>query len=168
MSQHTQTGVMPSATLAEHKARQLRCFDFNGLTDGERKMLVLPAFDFRGGPDGNYGQHTCELVFAERRGEHVVSTTFYTGWSVDGSRVIMHGHDIGFMCVGLYNHYPTEKLAGGGSYHNTECPFTGGECWGELGSSLYGETILDRLVNEGSAGVWDEFDMEFKRLEAEA
>lgn len=156
------TGIVPSASLKEHLERQKKCFDFDGLKDGERKIILMPAFDLRNTEDKQYGQHGVAMTFAERRGDRVVSTEFFTGWSVDRHPTIMDGRDIGFMGVGLYNHYMKEADAPEGSYHHSDCPFTGGGCWGELGSSLYGDVILDRLVNEGSYGVWDEIDKEFK------
>lgn len=160
---HYDTGVVPSASLKEHQERHKKCFDFDGLKDGERKVICTPAFDLRNTADSQYGQHSVAITFAERRGDRVVSTEFFTGWNVSGTPTIMDGRDIGFMGVGLYNHYMKEADAEEYAYHHEDCPFTGGGCWGELGSSLYGEVLLDRLVNEGSAGIWDEIDKEFKQ-----
>lgn len=157
------TGIEPSKSMKELAARRIKCWNFEKLNDGEQKMVVLPAFDMRhiDGEDRKYGQHCNELIFAERRGNKIVSATFFTGWTVDGSRMMMNGHDELFMCTGLYTHWLNKQDAPE-AYDNHNCPFTGGDCWGDMGSSLYGETILDRLVHEGSAGVWDEIDKELK------
>lgn len=161
-----ETGTEPIHSMKELRSRKIACFDFDHLEDGERKMIILPAWDMRGGApeDSKYGQHCAELVFGQRLGNKTVSVEFYTGWTVDGSRMMMNGHDALFMCTGLYTHYHQKTPD---TYENKDCPWTGGDCWGEMGSSLYGETILDRLIHEGSAGVWDEIRMELEREPAE-
>jgi hypothetical protein len=161
MSRYGDTGIKPSANRKEHQERTKKCFDWGPLKIGQRVTFVTPAFDFRGGEDDKYGQHTAELVFAKRGKRKAVHTTFFTGWGVTGV------YKDSFMCVGLGVHYrykkdcPNPEIA---SSH-TDCPYTGGKCWFEIGSGIYGETILDRLVNEGSYGVWDEIEQELNSPE---
>lgn len=160
MGRYSDTGIKPSKNRAEHGERVKKCYDFAKLKAGDRLALVAPAFDFRGGEDDNYGQHSAELTFVKSGKRKVVSVTIYTGWSVSGERVIMDGQDIGFMCTGLGTHYHYKKDASEYASYHDDCPFTGGKCYFELGSSLYGDTILDRLINEGSYGIWDEIEKE--------
>jgi len=156
----------PAKSMDEHRERRIKNFDFKSLKDGERKTIVLPAFDFfhdQSNPDSKYGQHSAELIFAMRKGNKIVDAAFHTGWTVNGERTIMDGRDIGLMCVGLYTHWVFKKDAGEYASRMENCPWTGKHCYGELGSSLYGDVILGRLINEGSAGVWDEIEKELDR-----
>jgi hypothetical protein len=163
--------VAPSKNRKEHKERTEKCYDFPPLKDGQRVMWATPAFDFRGGEDDNYGQHGVELHFAKRKGRKVVSFTVFTGWSVSGQRTIMDGEDISFMSPGLYTHYKfkkdTPKYIREYGKHE-ECPFLKNGCWGELGSGLYSDVVMNRLVNEGSFGVWDEIEKELDSNDSES
>lgn len=149
---------MKSTTLKEHHERQRLCFPKKALQDGEEQMLLTPAFDLRDTADKTYGQHTCELIFAKRKGNHIASSTIFTGWSVDGGRVMMQGKDIGFMNTGIGIHYLRGEDAPEYASHMKDCPFTGGECWFNLGSSLYGDVVMQRMLDYGSYGVWAELD----------
>ena len=161
--------AQPAATMAEYKERAKRVWDeFGTLKNGESRMAVIPAFDFfhvpPTHPDKKYGQHSATLVFAKRKGRKAVSVEFFTSWSV-GNRMPMDfdGKNGNFMCTGLYTHHRFKKDADKYAYANDDCPYTGGKCYGEAGSALYGDVILDRLINEGSYGVWDEIDKELAR-----
>lgn len=158
MSKYFDTGVTPSKSLAEHQERKERSFDFTKLKPGEHKVIVLPAFDFRNGEDSQYGQHSAELVFAKANKRKAVHVTFYTGWTVSEQPSEL-------MCTGLGTHYRYKKDCPGIEYagFHSDCPYTGGKCWFQVGSSVYGDTIQDRLVLEGSAAVWDEIDKELNR-----
>lgn len=166
MSRYGDTGIKPSKNRAEHKKRVEKCYDFAKLKVGERQVFVTPAFDFRGGEDDNYGQHSAELTFVKAGKRKVVHVTFFTGWSVSGERTIMDGQDIGFMCPGLGTHHRYKKDAPEYASYHDDCSYTGGKCYFELGSGLYGDTILDRLVNEGSYGVWDEIEQELAQTKS--
>lgn len=154
-------------TLAELHVRRKKCIDFPPLEDGQEKVYALPAFDFRNNTDGDekYGQHSVDLVFARRKGDVIVDVSFFTGWSVDGARVISdEGKDLGFMCLGTGTHYVKESAIPKSEVEyvreHDDCAFTGGKCWASVGSALYGDVILTRLVTEGSYGVWDEIEKE--------
>ena len=152
--------IRPSRTMKEFEHRNAKCWDFKPLKDGERVMFVTPAFDFRNGPDNRYGQHGCGLHFAKRKGNKIVSFEVFTGWSVTGEHTMMDGQSIDFMSPGLYSHYRFKKDASDSAYKAEDCPYTGKHCYGELGSGLYADVVLERLVNEGSYGVWDEIEKE--------
>lgn len=152
--------VKPSKSLEEHQRRHKRCFNGTPLKDGEQNIFVIPAYDLRGTKDDRYGQHCAEMVFTKRLGRKVVSVTFFTGWCADGGRTMMDGRDIGFMCTGLATH-SMDKADDG--HYSKDCSLTGGDCWHELGSAIYGQKILARLLHEGSYGVWDEIDQELAR-----
>lgn len=158
--------IQPSKNLKEHQARAKKCYDFEPLKDGQQLMFIVPAFDFRDTEDSNYGQHSAELVFAKRQGRKAVTVTFYTGWTISGeSRPWGQNNDM--MCTGLYTHYRFKKDASEWASHQTDCPYIQGTkgCYGQLGSSLYGDVILKRLITEGSPGVWDEIQQELDRSE---
>lgn len=158
----------PARSMEEYQERHKKAWGAGKLKNGEKTTFVLPAFDFhsdREHPDHKYGQHSATLVFAERRGALAISTEVFTGWTVSGMPTLMDGRDIGLMCTGTYFHYRYKKHAPEWGTKR-ECSFTGsGFCYGDLGSALYGEVLLYRLVNEGSFGIWDEFDKMFKEHE---
>lgn len=155
----------PARSLEEYRERHRKSWGGGRLKNGEKRMVVLPAFDFRGGPEDQYGQHSAEIVFVERRGDLSISTEIFTGWTVSGIPTIMNGRDIGLMCTGTYFHYRYKKHASEWAAKQ-ECSYTNnGFCYGELGSDLYGDVLLYRLINEGSFGIWDEFDKMFKEHE---
>jgi hypothetical protein len=134
------------------------------LTDGERRVFVQPGFDFRNVEDQKsqtYGQHSATLIFAERRGDNVISCEFFTGWDVHPTP--RKDYD-GFMGTGFYFHSHLKKNARSPEYaHKSEdCGFTGKRCYGEAGSALYGDKLARVLVNRGSVGIWEEFDQAWK------
>jgi hypothetical protein len=151
----------PSANREEHAARSKACIESVNIKDGEQAMFVLPAFDFRNTNDAQFGQHTSELVFVKRKGDKAVTVAFYTGWTVE--EALDHNNNNyhpRLWCPGIYTHYTKRKDADDPetAYKNTDCPYVDDVCYGELGSSLYGETVAQRLVLEGSAAVWEEID----------
>lgn len=128
----------------------------DNLEPGERRMIIFPGFDFRGTKDAKYGQSTPTLMFAERRGNKAIDIQFYMGWCLDGST-----HEP--LCNGLYFHddHKTSEY----SHDSKDCVLTGGDCFGEVGSALYGDKILARLLAEGSPAMWDEIDKAFAKVE---
>lgn len=151
--------IKPAKTMKEHHKRRAKCFNFKPLKDGETVVFASPAFDFRGGEDSQYGQHSVELNFAKRKGDKIVSFTIYTGWGLNSGHT-GPGYGGELMSPGLYSHYIYKKDAGGYCSKQDDCPFTGKACYGELGSSLYADTVLARLLTEGTVGLWDEIDKE--------
>lgn len=175
-----ESNVPKAQSLKEFHERRKACWDFDVLADGEQKIVILPAFDLRDTADKTYGQHGVEIVFVKRKGNKAVNTSFYTGLSVDhqvtvdvdhidnkfmGGGQFATGRNISFMCTGLYTHTRYKKDTDYPEYaHHSECNFVpGGKCYGEAGSALYGEVLLDTLINFGEKGVWDEIDKELNR-----
>lgn len=156
-----------SKSMEEYQERHKKSWGIEKLKDGEKYTTVLPAFDFRNSPDDSkYGQHSAAIFFVERRGSLSISTEIYTGWNVSGKPTLMDGRDIGLMCTGMYYHYRYKKDASEWAAGKRECSFTSnGFCYSEAGSALYGDVLLYRLINEGSFGIWDEFDKKFKERE---
>ncbi len=147
-----------------HELAWNKSFPNGKLQDGEQLMFVSPARDFRGGADADLGQHSAELIMAKRQGDIAISVTFFTGWHIDRKPTLMDGHEIDLMCTGLYTHDETGTHVNKDyAYHTTDCSMTeSGECYGELGSALYGDVLLQRLVTEGSWAIWEEIDEALK------
>lgn len=151
------------------RERRDKCWG-DPLKDGEQRMWIEPGYVIREDPeDGNdYGVHGITLVFAERRGNRAVDTQFYLDYNSDpdvtarSARIMVQFPDMYPICTGLYYHYGKEPQDTEFMHHVTDCQMNGEICWGELGSSLYGEKITLRLLDEGSAGIWAEFDRAFK------
>ena len=144
-----------------HEYRKNRMFPSMLLEDGERKIIIMPGFDLRETDDRTYGQSSADLVFAERRGDKVLSAEFFTGWDVHPN--VNKGYE-GFMGRGYYYHSRYKKDAINPEYasKSSDCSFTGHQCYGEAGSALHGDTLAAILVNRGSEGLWAEFEKEWK------
>lgn len=155
----------PITTNKEEFHKRLNRAAVERLTDGQRSMFVAPAYDYRGGENDGYGRHSAELVFAEKRNGIVIEARFYTGWNIRRDTLVMDGKNIEFMCTGYYYHYPTKEQASEYAHHTEECVLSGGACWGEAGSALYGDVLRDKLINEGSPAIWDDIDKQFKFIE---
>lgn len=153
-------------TMDEYHKRKVKNIP-DALKDGEQQLVVLPAFDFRGTDDSQYGQHGATLSFSKRRGHNGVTVEFYTGWSVDNVPTTFNGKNMGLMCTGLYRHYGLKKDAGEYAYHHDGCPYTGRKrgCYGEAMSALYGDVLLDKLINYGSVAIWEEIEQELDNME---
>lgn len=153
-----------------HHKQELLCFPDHPLADGERAVWITPAFEARDpNPSKNFGIGSCQVTFAKRKGNRVVDCSFLTDWyPYDVQHRNMGGHSgvyrqdvIGEqpLCQGLYRHELVKPAdANEWMRHGTDCLLTGGECWGEIGSALYGEEIRNRLLAEGSVAIWDEID----------
>lgn len=162
---------------AHHEQVKL-CFP-NQLQDGEQAIWMTPGFEARDdNPSKDYGVGGVTITFAKRKGNRIIDVSFLTAWyPLDvqkksmGKDVERHGGGHTYpevcqvvvgeqpLCQGFYRH----ELVKPDDWnewmsHREDCLLVGGECWGEVGSALYGETIRDRLLVEGSAGVWDEID----------
>lgn len=125
------------------------------LKDGEERIFIVPAFDYRKSETHHqYGQHYAEMSFAKRRGDFIASVDFYTGWEANPTDYFRKGGT--FMCTGIYYHYPKKTEY---SNHQKDCLLRGGECFGEIGSALYGEEIAEKIVLEGSASIFKELDL---------
>lgn len=133
------------------------------LIDGERKIVVQPGFDLRDTKDSTYGQHSATIIFAERRGDNVISAEFFTGWDVHPNP---NKGFSGFTGTGFYFHAHLKKDTHNPEYANEskDCAFTNKKCYGEAGSALYGDTLAAVLVNRGSMGIWGEFDQAWKEV----
>lgn len=155
----------PSTTNREEFHKRLNRAAVERLTDGTKSMFVAPAYDYMGSEENSgYGRHSCELVFAEKRDGIVIEARFFTGWNIKGDTLMMDGRNIELMCTGFYYHYPTKEQAGEYAHHTSECVLSGGNCWGEAGSALYGDELLDMLINEGSPAIWEAIDKEFNYI----
>lgn len=169
-----------SQSMKEHHERAKACWSFDVLADGQQEKIITPAFDLRDTDDSTYGQHGVELTFVKRKGNKAVSVQFYTGWSVNGETTVdvketsskfmgdgayATGRNISFICTGFYTHIRYKKDTDYPQYaHRGTCNFVpGGKCYGEAGSAMYGETLLNILVNYGEKGIWDAIDAELNR-----
>lgn len=141
------------------------------LKNGQQHVHFVPGFDKRDpNPSKSYGISGGKLVFAERRGNKVISVGFFMDIypTVElQNRPGYRSESLKPLCDGLYTHYKFKKDAGEWAYRHDECDYLGRHCYGEAGSSLYGQEITDRFVVEGSDAVWDEIDKEFKEQEKE-
>lgn len=151
---------------AHNKQVQL-CFG-KPLEDGEERVIVAPGFvAIDDNPSKNFGIAGCRLIFAKRKGDVIFDITFLTDLMPTQETQRTSGelrtrlHMMQPLCQGLYMHSlkPIED-----AYENDGCNLTGGKCWGQLGSALYGDVIQQRLLNEGSVAMWDELDKAIEQV----
>lgn len=137
--------------------RKTACFG-KPLSDGEKRVICLPAYSIRKDPKTgrDYGNHCVDLFFADRRGNVVIDCTFFTGMGFIGD------FRYNLICTGFGYHMP-ERESEYDSDNGNDCFLREGPCFYHMGSAMYGDVILERLINEGSAGVWDEIDSAFKK-----
>lgn len=148
--------------------RKISALNIPALKDGERAMWVLPAVEARDvDPSKDFGIHGCELRFAMCKGKRAVSVSFFTDWLLPETKIgnISRNDKIFPMCAGFYYH--SDIRTNEYQSYTKDCSLSGGQCYGECGSALYGDKILERMLREGSNGVWDELEKAFSDFEEE-
>lgn len=134
--------------------------------DGFEQMLVMtPAFDKRHpNPGKNYGIHGVELRFFLTGPVGAVTFTVFTNWQLPHvteetmQRTLdRHPDRIGLKCsflpsaAGIGYHWPTARYEG---QTESACDLLrGGKCYSDS-SFVRSEEVLERLIREGSEGVW--------------
>lgn len=143
--------------------------NIHALADGEKFIFFTPAFEARDpNPSKDYGIGGVHLTFAERRGDLTIDCSFFTDWHLpEVQERLSTKLDRYFnpkpMCNGIYWHRP--KRTNEYQADTKDCILSGGQCFGEVGSALYGDVITKRLLLEGSEGVWNEIDKAFKEVQ---
>lgn len=140
------------------------------LKNGERYIHIEAGWDKRDpNPSKNYGVSGGRMTFFERRGSKIIQCNFLLdNYPTEELRLTNRDrkYDTYPICDGLGTHYKFKKDASEWAYKNEECLVTGGKCYFEAGSALYGEIVRERFLKEGSDGVWDEIDKEFREQES--
>lgn len=136
------------------------------LVDGEKFIFLTPAFEARDpDPHKDYGIGGVHMTFAERRGDMVIDCSFFTDWHLPNVQKRLANKSDNYyslkpMCNGIYWHRPARTSEY--QSHSRDCALRGGNCFGYVGSALYGDKITERLLSEGGSGVWDEIDKAFE------
>lgn len=139
------------------------------------KVLVRPAWDHRepGHPYAGLGAHPAELHFVLTGKNAAVHLVISTGWMVRPltepwlreSRMIppMRSHRPGIdeglsqyfpAGRGLFIHYGWKRPEFSGGHGH--CEFSGArQCWLEV-SMMESERLLEILISQGDAGLWQE------------
>lgn len=140
------------------------------IVEGQEYIWMAPAYGAcDDDPSKNYGISGVKVTFTKRKGNRVVDVSFLTDWhlisvqerNMGGPSGVYRQDVIGEqpLCTGTYRHEAVKPSDWyDGMYYSKNCVFTGGECWGEAGSAIYGDTIRNRLLEEGSVAVWAEVD----------
>ena len=124
----------------------------------ERIIEFTPAYDKRDPePIKNYGTHGVDIRFVLKGREGAVHFLIYTNWQLP--HVIQEAKDKSWP-QSLYEPMPADL-----GYHSLQpqqdqlrtenCPYLDGKPCYYDGSSLAADSVFDRLLQEGDAGVWD-------------
>lgn len=156
--------------IERHRKLSRKCLGSTPFQDGEQRIWFTPGFDARDpNPGLNYGIRGVHFVFAKRVRRVAVTceflTDFYLTKQQQNPRIGMQP-----MCTGLAYHINDKELAEA-EYQNksSDCLFFEDEiCYGGGSSYSYGDHIRDRLLDEGSVGVWDEIDKAIAEIETGA
>lgn len=129
-----------------------------------REITIEPAFDRRhANPAKNYGIHGCNLRFLLKGPLGAVQFVLYTNWQLPHvtEEQLARSYvddDIGLrvtflpLPADLGYHSPTARYANQ-RVQSDDCPVIGGPCYYD-GSGLNAEPVYERLLREGSDGVW--------------
>ena len=130
----------------------------------DRAVVFHPAYDFRNHPAGNYGIHGVALRFLLRGDHGAVQFILFTDWQLPSARESVYPWDM--VCrptaADLGYHSRTQMYEG----QTTIGPCTlldGDDCYYE-GSTLNAEPVFERLIAEGSDGVWDALESYYRSI----
>jgi len=139
----------------------------------ERRIEFGAAYDKRDAdPKKNYGIHGVTISFYLIGDEGAVQFVVYSNWQlphvqaefdakgVDGMRDPCWRYKPMAADLGYHSPKPTYE---GQTPMSGECHLLGGECFYD-GSTLNAEPVFDRLLKEGSDGVWDELESFYKDI----
>jgi len=133
------------------------------MTELERRVTLAPAWDKRDpDPLKNYGIHTVELRMLVLGPKGATQFLLYTGWHwLDSPNV----RDLYPIPADLGYHSPTPQYEG---QPDMDCDLMPeGHCYYD-GSALNARRVYERLLREGSDGVWAELEDYYRELFEEA
>jgi hypothetical protein len=140
--------------------------------DFTRRVEFVKAYDHV--PEGG-GCHGVTIEFILQGRDGAVVFKVFTHWHLPAAqrridlinfRDVLYGQVYGQGSNGLASYHP---MSGGLGYHSHKplyegeqpdrdsCDYIGGVCYSD-GSLTGGDPILERLIREGDAGVWEELE----------
>lgn len=146
------------------------------MTDFERRVTFRPAFDrCAHDPSKNYGIHGVEVLFLLLGPKGATQFLLYTNWMLPAGNCPIgldhtrRGSDHRLFCdpmpADLGYHSPSPRYEDQSSYECDVLP--AGRCHYD-GSSLNAVRVYQRLLREGSDGVWAELESFYRSLFEEA
>jgi len=144
--------------------RKLSTIYWYRVGDFERAVVFNAAYDFRNHPSGNYGFNGAAICFYLRSHEGAVHFVLWTDWQLQSTR--RYG-DLGAMVC-----HPTAVDLG---YHSRVPLYNGQSNFGPCkvldsadcyydGTSYGAQPVFERLIAEGSDGVWDELESYYRKV----
>ncbi len=123
----------------------------------EKSVTFQPAFDkTHSDPAKNYGIQGVYLQFVLKGEKGATQFVLFTGWYLPETKCDLRDPlpaDLGY-------HSPVPQYEG--QPHDKECNILGeGGCYYD-GSALNARPVFERLLREGSEGVWDALEKEYR------
>lgn len=123
----------------------------------ERIIIFEPAYDKRDpNPSKNYGVHGVNIRMVLKGKKGAVQFLLYTSWMLPEIRKEFPQKEPMPVDFGYHSPKPMYEDQG---ITSESCEYLDGQPCYYDGSSLYSETVFDRLCREGDTAVWEELEI---------
>ena len=132
-----------------------------------REIIIEPAYDKRNSdPSKDYGINGCEIRFLLKGKKGAVQFLIYTNWCLPHvteemlKKPIRDEADIRcrFLPMAADLGYHSPKPLYKDQFARKNCPYLGGKTCYYDGSGLNAEPVFERMLKEGSGGVWKDLE----------